>query len=96
MGIWGSAVADNWYGGSFVSGYRSSCTNIYMGQANPNMQYPFTYGKTIAGYGDGWFQQNGRYGCLHGATTGLGLNQDMLDSYNTGVYCSGDLQFLIR
>ena len=78
---WGSAVANNWYGGNFQSGFRSNCV--------PWNGHLFEYGATIAGYGNGWYQQTGSGGGLHGTTSNLGLS-------SAGGSCSGDLQFLIR
>lgn len=57
-GIWGSAIANNWYAGGYTGGYRSNCG--------------FSYGSTIDGYsGDSWYQQNGNGQCLHGSSTGM-------------------------
>ncbi|MEY4616596.1 MAG: hypothetical protein RJB66_1556 [Pseudomonadota bacterium] len=82
-GIWGSAVASNWYNGEFLNSFRSNCIP-YKGNA-------FSYGATINGWNDSrsWYQQTGSGGCLHGSGTGMAAT-------GTSVTCNGDLQFLIK
>lgn len=68
---WGAANATAWFGGGFNSGYDSNCG--------------FSYGATIEGYGNSWYQQNGYGQCLHG-------NYNNMGRYHSGV---GNTMFYI-